>query len=269
MIIDGRTIAKEILTNVRTQSTSKVTVRAITVVPSPATRSYLSIKKARAEDAGMTLEVVELGEGATTKDVIQAVEKDGADAVIVQLPLPAHVDVMRVLNVIPEDKDADILSEKAYEGFERSEQDALVPPVAQAVLEILKRSGVEVFKKNVVVAGRGQLVGKPVATLLSHLGARVTVVHSSTENSMDVFKVADIIVSGVGKAHFITPNMVKEGVVLIDAGTSESNGVVVGDVDPECAEVASLFTPVPGGVGPVAVACLFKNVATLVSQKKK
>jgi methylenetetrahydrofolate dehydrogenase (NADP+)/methenyltetrahydrofolate cyclohydrolase len=266
MIVDGKAIAKEILTSVRAQITSPVIVRAVTVTPTPATLSYLSIKKARAQDAGMTLEVVELEEDATTQEMINAVQKEGADAVIVQLPLPSHIDTERVLDAIPIEKDADVLSEKAYERFESGSENGLLPPVVGAVKEILERTHVKVCEKKVLIIGQGKLVGKPVTRWFRQQLVEPVIITDSTNLKFHSHK-ADIIVSGTGSGHLIKPDMIKEGVVLIDASTSESNGVVVGDADPACAEVASVFTPVPGGVGPIAVAYLFKNVATLVAKK--
>lgn len=265
MIVDGRAIAADILARVRTNIARSVIIRAITGTPTPATRSYLSIKKARAKDAGMTLEVVELGNDATTEDFIREVQKDGADAVIVQLPLPSQIDTSRVLNTIPEEKDADVLGEKAYAHFESGQSGALLPPVVGAVKEVLERTGVEIHGKKVLVVGEGKLVGKPVATWFRQQHIDPVVINDTVDLQLHTHS-ADIIVSGAGSGHLIQPGMVKEGVVIIDAGTSESGGVLVGDADPACAEVASVFTPVPGGVGPIAVACLLRNVAELLSR---
>lgn len=269
MIADGRKIASAILAEVQQGIAPQVpVVRAITVRPSPATESYLRIKMQRAEEGGMRLEVVTLPDDANEDAIISAIQAPGADAVIVQLPIPESLDLQKVLNAIPLDKDADVLSDAAYARFENGEEDALIPPVAAGVLEILARSGVEVRGKKTVVVGRGQLVGKPCAIALARLGALVTVVHRDTEHPEAFYKEADIIVSGVGKSYLITPDLIKEGVVLIDAGTSGANGAVSGDIDPACAEKASVFTPVPGGVGPVAVSCLFSNTARLVGKSK-
>ena len=266
MIVDGRNIASEILAEVKANIAPRTpVVRAITIRPTSATESYLRIKMQSAEEAGMRLDVVRLPEEASEDQVIEAIRADGADAVIVQLPIPGTLSWERILHEIPLEKDADVLSDAAYLRFEQGEEGALVPPVAAGVLEILARSGVDVRGKNAVVVGRGQLVGKPCAIALTRLGAKVTVVDKSTEHPEAVYADADIIVSGAGKAHLITPDMVKEGVVLIDAGTSGASGAVVGDIDPACAEKASVFTPVPGGVGPVAVSCLFSNTAKLVN----
>ncbi|HVX90187.1 MAG TPA: bifunctional 5,10-methylenetetrahydrofolate dehydrogenase/5,10-methenyltetrahydrofolate cyclohydrolase [Candidatus Paceibacterota bacterium] len=262
MIIDGRQIAAEILADTKARVSvlgRTPTVRAVTVSPNAATESYLRIKAVRAADAGMQLEVVKLPDSATTEDVIAAVRRNGADAVIVQLPLPTHIDTSRVLDAVPARKDADVLSHAT-----RQLPGALLPPVAASVQEILDRASVSARGKYVVVVGQGWLVGDPVAAWLRTSGGDV---HTLTRESSDlsILKNADIVVSGAGSPHLVKPEMLKPGVVLIDAGTSESDGALAGDADPACAEVASVFTPVPGGVGPIAVACLFRNVAILLT----
>ncbi len=265
-IIDGRAMASAILAEVREKLAGKTpVVRAVVVHPSPATESYLKIKMQRAEEGGMRLEVVRVDE-ETDDAVMAAVARPGADAVIVQLPIPEHLDLERILASIPVGMDPDVLSAASYARFDEGVAGALVPPVAQGVWEMLTRSKVEVLGRSVVVIGRGQLVGKPCATLLSRAGAEVTVITRSTseEERSRALKAADIVVSGAGQAHIVTPDMVKDGVVLIDAGTSGSKGGVAGDIDPACAEKAALLSPVPGGVGPVAVACLFLNTAKLM-----
>lgn len=268
MIVDGRGIASDILAQVKAGlNGAHPLVRAITIQPSAATDSYLRIKTQRAEEAGMRLEVVRLKDAASIQSIVEEIQKPGADAIIVQLPIPDSLDWDTVLNAIPLLKDADVLSGAAYARFEKQEEGALIPPVAASMLEILRRSSVSVEGKRAVVVGKGQLVGKPCATTLARLGAYVTAVDRTTEHPEHLYIDADIIVSGAGVSHLITPEVVKEGVILIDAGTSGASGAVSGDIHPACAEKASLFTPVPGGVGPIAVASLFKNVASLVGTR--
>ena len=263
MIVDGKKIAAEILKQIRegvSVAERDVIVRAVVQNPSPATESYLRIKQKKALEAGMYLDVIRMEPEATTEDLIHKVELPGADAIIVQLPLPNSVDTNAILERIPRDKDADILSRAAKEAFESGA--GLLPPVVGAVKEILERSGISVASKKAYVIGQGQLVGIPAAHWLTAMGANVTVLTQADED-LSVLCNADIIVSGAGKGGIIKPEHLRKGVVLIDAGTSESGGSIVGDADPACAEVASVFTPVPGGVGPVAVAYLFKNVLDL------
>lgn len=266
MIIDGRAITADVLKQVQEDIVTLgrvVVVRAIVQAPSPATESYLRIKQKRASEAGMYLEVVRMEDDATTEDLVHKVQLPGADAVIVQLPLPDSVDTVSVLESIPLAKDADILSSKAKELFGKGE--GLLPPVVGAVKEILERAQVSVAGKKAYVIGKGQLVGAPVSTWLAAGGAHVTVL-TQEDVDLSVLKNADIIVSGAGKGGLIHKEHLTEGVVLIDAGTSESSGAIVGDINPECAEIASVFTPVPGGVGPIAVARLFRNAGILAQR---
>lgn len=269
MIIDGRAMAREILQRAK-ERTERLPhpprVLVIVANETPATKSYLAIKKKRAADAGCLLEEKYFDpHTATTEDLRTAVLTAEAEAVVVQLPLAERMDTRIICDAIPVEKDADVLSTAARMKFEADEYDALLPPVAGAVVEILKSGDVEPKGKKAIVVGMGWLVGKPCATWLSHAGADVSRL-LLTEGHADILKQSDIIVSGAGSPHLIKPDMLKEGVVLIDAGTSESDGTLAGDADPACAEKCSIFTPVPGGVGPIAVAKLFENVVTLMER---
>lgn len=264
MIVDGRAIASEILEDVRTQVTRTVVVRAITVAPSRATESYLSIKSARAEEAGMHLEVIRLDASTSADTIKEWTRTPGCDAVIVQLPLPDHFDTKDILDSIPLNRDADVLSGDAYTAFSAGVLSALKPPVVCAVDEVLTRGGIDPRGKRVAVVGQGRLVGEPVSLWLTQQGADVVVV-TKESGDLSMLKDAEIIISGAGSPGLITPDLLRPGVALIDAGTSESGGAIVGDADPSCIQVAGLFTPVPGGIGPIAVACLFRNVATLIA----
>lgn len=265
-IVHGREIASEILTSVQGVAGGRTpVVRAIVIAPSAATESYLRIKTLKAEEAGMHLQLIRMENDATAEDLIHKIALPEADAIIVQLPLPPGMNERAVLDAIPTDKDADVLSRAAYERFLKDEPGALMPPVVCAVAEILERANVLVGGKRAVVIGNGRLVGAPVQAWLTREGAEVSVLtEEDFDEKKDSLKEADIVVSGAGSPHLITPDLLTSGVVLIDAGTSESNGAIVGDFDPACADIASVFTPVPGGVGPVAVACLFRNVAELI-----
>ncbi len=258
MIVDGKAIAADILLKTKSRADKLGTpplVVAIRGNDSPITESYLAIKQKRALEAGCAFEV-------------RAYEQlyGDADAVIVQLPLEKGLNTEGVLNAIPEKQDADVLSAKARELFDEGAPGALLPPVVAAIQEIFERNNVDLKWKQCVVIGEGRLVGIPMASWLKRQGA---LLHTITLNSGDLsqLKGADIIISGAGSPHLIKPSMLKQGVVLIDAGASEADGKIVGDADPGCEKVASLFTPVPGGVGPIVVAKLFENAVTLAERK--
>ncbi len=270
MIVDGRALAKEILARAKARAEKlphRPKVVAYTSDPTPATLSYLKIKQRYADDAGCDFKVV--------TDIAKFSD---ADAALIQLPLPLGVS-NDILNSIPLEKDADVLSSAARALFEsgsstpgvnaRSQTPGVfLPPVVAAIKEIFDANKIEVKGKRVVVIGRGFLVGAPAATWLQNQGAEVSVVDSYTEDLAAALRAADIIISGAGVPHLIKPGMLKTGVVLIDAGTSESNGALKGDADPACAAKCSIFTPVPGGVGPIAVACLFANAVELASRQQ-
>ncbi len=215
--------------------------------------SFVRIKERAAERLGVELVREELAEGAATASAVAAVHAlaEKTDGIIVQLPLPSQISVEEVLSAIPANKDVDGIS---FAPIVR-------PPVAEAVKEILESANVEVKGKRAVVVGSGRLVGKPCASLLQELGATVRIL--TRNDLLDALRDADIVVLGAGEPGLVQPQHLKNGVILIDAGTSETGGKVKGDADSACAEVASVFTPVPGGVGPIAVAMIFKNLFDL------
>jgi len=237
---------------------------AIVVVgDNPVVDTFVSIKKRFAEDIGVysiekRLPVDILS--AQLEEILLALGNDAAiNGIIIQLPLPSHLDTQVILNCIPESKDVDVLSSGMIEQFKNGSS-LIMPPVVAAIEEICREEKIMIQEKDVVIIGRGRLVGEPASVWFKQQGARVQVIDSYVDMNRDSLRNADIVVSGAGSAGLIKPEMLKIGVVIIDAGTSESGGVTVGDADPGCEEVASIFTPVPGGVGPITVAMIFRNL---------
>jgi methylenetetrahydrofolate dehydrogenase (NADP+)/methenyltetrahydrofolate cyclohydrolase len=266
MIIDGRAVADEIYTQLKTRRERAARALTLGIVVSganPVIESFVRIKTSAAARLAIEMVRVDLPDAATTDDAIAAVLQIAAqtDAVIVQLPLLKGLDTERILAAIPKEKDVDAINPEIPE-TERP----VFAPVALAVVELLERGGIEIAGKRAIVIGAGRLVGAPSAALLRRLGAIVSM-FTLEEGSIDDLKDADIVVCGAGNPGFIKPEHLKDGVALVDAGASEEGGVIKGDADPACAEKAILFTPVPGGVGPVAVAMIFKNLLDLVEQK--
>lgn len=260
MIVNGKAIAEEVLDEAKREALlldRAPSFVAFAVAPSPATLSYLRMKTRQAEAAGIAMNVRELPEKSTTEEIIDEIQAAGEDAVIVQLPLPDHVDMMRVLEAIPEDKDADVLSPLART------QGNILHPIAASIERILANGGVKTEGKRAVVIGQGWLVGQPATAWLRAAGADVATVTRESGDLSSMVPDADIVVSGAGSPGLITADLVKEGAAVIDVGTSELGGSIAGDVAPDVAQKAGLFTPVPGGVGPVAVAYLMKNVVHL------
>ncbi len=264
MIVDGKEIAHRIYTEVATEVghfPHQPTMAAIACDPNFETQKYLELKKRKAAAAGIALRVVELSRTVTTEQVIACIKAVAVDVdgVVVQLPFPVHVDREAILEAVPADKDPD--------GFSYGLHNSVcIPPVTGAIVEIMKTHNLSFAGKNVVVLGQGRLVGGPMITYLQMRDIPVNVLTEESPDYQEVLKEADIIISGIGKPHFVTKDMVKPGVVLFDAGTSEEGGVVVGDVHPEVADIAALFTPVPGGIGPITVAVLLRNLIQLVKK---
>lgn len=264
MRIDGRMLAEAVLEQARSVlTTHTLTLEAIVIAPTPATRSYLALKERAVTSVGGTLVVTDLAPDVTEEEGIASMVASSADALIVQLPVPPALRTDALLNAVPRAKDADVLSREARDAFMRGEEGALLPPVVGAVAEILLHAAVPIPGARVVVVGEGRLVGEPVAAWLTQQGGVVTSMNENTF-SEDQLRDADIIVSGAGVPNLIHSHMLKHGVVLIDAGTSTAAGKITGDSHPDCAERASVYSPVPGGVGPIAVAFLVRNAAILV-----
>lgn len=261
MIIDGRAIAANLYAAVASEVKTRVQapkLAVITCAPQPATKQYLELKQRKAKAVGIPLTIIELLPNATTAEVIATVKKATtiASGVVVQLPLPAHIDREAVLRAIPRTHDPD--------GFLYGSGDnSVLPPVVAAIDIITQHHNISWLGKAVAVVGYGRLVGKPAAAYAKAQGGEVTVVTEATRDTDSILLNADIIISGVGKPNLITPQMVKSEVVIFDAGASEDGGVVVGDVHKDVATSALLFTPVPGGIGPITVAALFDNLLTL------
>jgi methylenetetrahydrofolate dehydrogenase (NADP+)/methenyltetrahydrofolate cyclohydrolase len=265
MNIDGRAIAAEIFHEVKGIIRARnyhPHMTVFTCEPNIETQQFLKIKKKKAQDVGVDVNVVELLNLVTTEDVIASIKGfiPHTDGIVVQLPFPKHIDIDAVIEAIPTTHDVDAL---------RIDTDSVIPPVVGAIAEILSRAGIAIAQKNVVVVGNGRLVGRPAAVWCRARGGHVTVVTEADSSSLEkVTRLADILITGAGKHGLIIPEHVKEGVVILDAGTSEDAGEVKGDVDPQCALKAALFTPVPGGIGPITVAVLFKNLMTLATHAK-
>lgn len=262
MIINGTTLAKEIKDQLALELVDLPRPPSLGFVRSGddlVAKKFVGMKARTAAELGISVVEVLLPEGADTEAAIAAVKEVAVktDGVIVQMPLAKTIDTNKVLEALPIEKDVDAMGERSS---------ALVlTPVVGAIAHILNTYKGESFMKGkkAVVVGQGKLVGAPAATWLKAQGAEVSAVTRGSGDLTEQLQEADIVVLGAGVPGMVTPNMLKPGVVLLDAGTSEEGGALKGDADPSCADVASLFTPVPGGIGPVAVAMIFKNLLTL------
>jgi len=260
MIVDGKALARdisEVLKGTIKECSKTPVLGLLMIAPTPETKSFVRIKKTKAEELGISVVEEDLALDAEQDEVVAVLQKliEKSDGVVLQQPIPNHLDNDALCALIPAEKDVDALTEESI----------YTSPVAGAVAEILKAYDVETQGVNAVVIGSGKLVGKPAAKLLKDLGADVSIMTKETGLDFEKLLEARIVVSGAGRAGLLTKDMLHPDAVVIDAGTSESRGAIHGDVNPECYENVRLVSPVPGGVGPLTVISLFKNLAKSAS----
>ena len=283
IILDGKklseTINSEIAEEVKKLSDSSKAVPGLAVIivgDNPASKVYVASKKKACAKAGIFSLEVDLDKDITQEKLIEEIKKLNSDnrinGILLQLPLPKHLDEHAALEAISPEKDVDgfhpINVGKLYIGL-----DTFVPCTPKGIIEILKRYNISISGKNAVVVGRSNIVGKPIAALLMKENATVTIAHSKTQNLPELVKNSDIVVSAIGKPYFIKGEWIKEGAVVIDVGinsvddpSSPKGYRLVGDVEfEEASKRASYITPVPGGVGPMTIAMLLSN--TLKARK--
>jgi len=264
MIIDGKALAADIGIAVAREVATmadKPHLAVFTCAPNFETQKFLIIKERQAAAVGISLTRYELPKTVTLEEVREQVQAAAAthDGIIIQFPFP-HLATADLIPLIPVSHDIDVLT---YTG-----ESPILPPVVGAIDEMATRTGVLFAGKQVVIVGNGRLVGAPAALYAKAKGAEVILITKDTTDLSPLLS-ADIVILGAGVPGLLTPAMVQDGVVIFDAGTSEEGGVLVGDADPEVATKASLFTPVPGGIGPVTVAILLKNVLYLAQEHRK
>ena len=270
-LIDGKAVAGEIRAELKARTADfeakygkKVGLAVVLIGENPASQVYVRNKVKACEEAGIRSIVHQLPADTTQKDaealVLSLAKDKKVHGILVQLPLPPHLDAERILSCIPTAKDVDGFSAENVGKLALCER-GTVACTPHGVMELLKRYAIEIRGKRAVVVGRSNIVGRPMALLLLNANATVTVCHSHTQNLKEECARADILVAAVGRAKFITEDMVKEGAVVIDVGMNrDENGKICGDVDfCEVSKKVSYITPVPGGVGPMTIAMLLKN----------
>ncbi len=277
-VIDGKAISAKVKSEVRQETEAlkakgiSIGLAVVIVGDNPASRVYVNNKKKACAEVGFESFEYALPEETTQEELLALVDKlnkdDTVNGILVQLPLPKQIDEKAVINAILPEKDVDAFH-PVNVGKIMIGDFAFLPCTPAGVMELIASTGVEISGKECVVIGRSNIVGKPMAMLLLHKNGTVTICHSKTKNLAEVCSRADILVAAVGRANFVTPDMVKEGAVVIDVGMNRlENGKLCGDVDyAACFEKAGYITPVPGGVGPMTIAMLMKN--TLTSAKIK
>ncbi len=277
-LIDGKKVSAFIKDNVREKTLElkgkgeEITLAVIIVGNDPASRVYVNNKKKACEYVGFRSLEYALPEETTEDELLSLIDRLNSDAsvngILCQLPVPKHIDEEKVIDRISPDKDVDGFSKINVGKLWLGEYD-LAACTPMGVMELLEYYDIDVCAKNCVIIGRSNIVGKPMAALLLEKNGTVTICHSRTANLAQVTAQADILVAAVGRAGFVTADMVKEGAVVIDVGINRNaEGKLCGDVDFEAVkEKASYITPVPGGCGPMTIALLMKN--TLIAAEKQ
>ena len=278
-IIDGKQISEQIKKEIAAEVADMIDhgipaphLAAVIVGDDGASKTYVASKEKACHSVGMTSSVYRLPATTTEKEVLDLVEflnnDPEIDGYIIQLPLPKHIDENKVINAIKPEKDVDGFT-SINAGRMQLGQPCYIPATPNGIMELIKRSEIETVGKNVVVLGRSNIVGTPMAILMSRKGidSTVTLCHSRTKNLPEITRQADILVAAIGKQGFVTADMVKPGAVVIDVGihriddpSSPKGYKILGDVDyDEVYKVASKITPVPGGVGPMTIVSLLQN----------
>lgn len=274
--MDGKAFAKEIRSELKKQVTSlskPVGLGTILVGDDPGSVAYVEGKHRDCAEVGIKSIKINLPATASTDEVIASVNKLNNDPLctgfIVQLPLPSSVDTQKVLAAINPLKDADGLTPSNLGnlvlGF-----NTITPCTPLAILALLERYKVNISGQEVLILGRGTTVGRPLSILLSQKphNATVTLAHSATKNLTQLVQSADVVISAIGSAHLLKPEMFKSGAVVVDVGITRVGNQLLGDIDPSVIKVASLFAPMPGGIGPVTRVMLLKNLLRLAKNER-
>jgi len=272
-IISGKEVSAKVKNEVKEKTLElknkgiEVGLAVVIVGDDPASRVYVNNKKKACEEVGFTSYEYALPAETTEAELLALVDKlnkdDKVNGILVQLPVPKHINETAVINAISPDKDVDAFH-PVNVGKIMIGDYAFLPCTPAGVMELIDSTGVEIAGKSCVVIGRSNIVGKPMSMLLLHRSGTVTICHSKTKNLKEICANADILVAAVGRPNFVTGDMIKEGAVVIDVGINRlENGKLCGDVNYEEAEKKAAFiTPVPGGVGPMTIAMLMKNTLT-------
>ncbi len=275
-ILDGRKLADKIIDGIRRRAKKtkrKLTLAVVLVGDNKISLKFIEQKRIACEKVGIGFRFfqfpIDISNEDLKKKIKGMVQKPNISGIIIQLPLPKKFDTEEFLNLIPKSKDVDVLSEASLGKFYQGLSVSALPPTVSGILRLLKEYKIDIKGRNVVIVGAGRLVGLPLAIQFLKEKATVSVINSSTKNAASFVSKADILISGVGRPNLIKGNMVKKGAVVVDAGSSLFQGDIVGDVDfKSVSKKASYITPVPGGVGPMTVACLIENLTKTQENKR-
>jgi methylenetetrahydrofolate dehydrogenase (NADP+) / methenyltetrahydrofolate cyclohydrolase len=269
-VLDGSALAKKIRLEVKKKTSKliekhKVTPHLVVILvgADPASQTYVKFKEKACKQVGIKSTIIEKDASILEEDLISLIEDlnndDSVHGILLQLPIPKHLNSDKVINIIDPKKDVDGFSNENVAKLSKN-QDALVPCTPLGITKILDEYNIETLGKHCVIIGRSQIVGKPMAQLMLQRNSTVTICHSKTRDIQEITRQADILIAAVGRAHMVDESYVRYGAVVIDVGVSRVDGKLYGDVDYDNVfDKTQYITPMPGGVGPMTIACLLEN----------
>ena len=269
-ILDGSALAKKMRAEIKIETEKYINkyrvqphLAVILVGTDPASETYVKFKEKACNQVGMKSTVINKPSDITERELLEIIAEMNNNplvhGILLQLPIPDHIDLEKVINAISPEKDVDGFANENVAKLSKN-QDALVPCTPLGIIRLLEEYKIKTEGEHCVILGRSQIVGKPMAQLMLQKNSTVTICHSRSKNLPELAKQADILIAAVGKAHMVDETFVKEGAVVIDVGVSRINGVIYGDVNfDKVKDKASYITPMPGGTGPMTIACLLEN----------
>lgn len=269
-ILDGSALAKKMRAEIKIETEKYINkyhvqphLAVILVGADPASETYVKFKEKACNQVGMKSTVINKPSDITERELLEIIAELNNDplvhGILLQLPIPDHIDLEKVVNAISPEKDVDGFANENVAKLSKN-QDALVPCTPLGIIRLLEEYKIKTEGEHCVILGRSQIVGKPMAQLMLQKNSTVTICHSRSKNLPELAKQADILIAAVGKAHMVDETFVKEGAVVIDVGVSRIDGVIYGDVNfDKVKDKASYITPMPGGTGPMTIACLLEN----------
>jgi len=272
-ILDGKTLASKSRENIRIETEELIKkyhktphLVVILIGENPASQSYVNSKEKACIKAGIKSTIIRKNEEITESELVETIkqlnEDDSVHGILLQLPIPKHINEDKIINLISPKKDVDGFCNENVAKLNKG-QEAMVPCTPLGITRILDEYKIDAYGKHCVIIGRSQIVGKPMASLMLQRNATVTICHSKTQDIRFITKHADILVVAIGRAEMVDSTYIKPSDKVIDVGSNRVNGILTGDVNFEDAEkVAGYITPVPGGVGPMTIACLLENTLT-------
>ena len=275
-ILNGKELASKITENIKQEVSTlskKPKLAVVLVGNNPASEIYVRNKSIKAQNIGFESLIITLPQDATEENILEHIyilnEDDNINAILVQLPLPEHINEKRIIEAIEPIKDVDGFTSYNFGRLALGYKPFSVPCTPKGIIRLLDEYTINLEGKNVLVIGRSNIVGKPVSLMLQQRNATVTMAHSKTKNLKDIARQSDIIISATGKPKFITGDFVKSGAVVVDVGISRTLEGLSGDVDFEnVAPLTSYITPVPGGIGPMTIAMLMENTLELYKYQR-